>query len=262
MSLAAATGFRHGLAWPPREVPGTFAEPRGIVNIAVPERAGDRWRSVAGGIARSRRDAEEAAVGEALERYAAHVCTLPRRHREQLRHETVLELEEFSLYSPEQRARSDFPHRRLYEGERTYTNAFALEDNREVWVPFELVGLSWEGAAVTTSSGLAAGRTPLEALLRAVQELLERDALMITWLHGVRGRRVELPAADANEVAALGGEYAALDATPAFSPHPVALVAGLDGSDRNVATRPFQPNITAVVTPCPSQRVLSSRNAG
>lgn len=226
MSLAAATGFRHGLAWPPREVRGTFAEPRGIVNIAIPERAGDGWRSVAGGISRSRREAEEAAVGEALERYAAHVCALPRRHRESLRHETVLELEEFSLYSTEQRARSDFPHRHLYEGERTYTNAYALDDNSEVWIPFELVGLSWEGAGVATSSGLAAGRTPLDALLRAVQELLERDALMVTWLHGVRGRRVALPSTDANDVAALGGECVAIDATPAFSPHPVALVAG------------------------------------
>jgi ribosomal protein S12 methylthiotransferase accessory factor len=225
-SLVAGAGVRHGLVLPPQEVPRTFAEPGGIVNIAVPERAADGWRSVAGGIARTRQQAEEAAVGEALERYAAHVCELPCRTRAEVGCAPLLDLEEFSLYAESQRRRADFPHRALYEAERTYTNAFDLAGNRETWVPFELVGLSWEGAGVATSSGLAAGPTPLDAVLRAVQELVERDALMVTWLHGVPGRQVELGPAYAGEVAALGGEVVCVDATPAYSPHPVALVAG------------------------------------
>ena len=64
------------------------------------------------------------------------------------------------------------------------------------------------------------------ALLRALQELVERDALMVTWLHGVPGRRVSLPARYAGPVDALGGEAVCIDATPAYSPHPVALVCG------------------------------------
>ena len=93
-------------------------------------------------------------------------------------------------------------------------------------MPAALVGLAHEGAAVATSSGLAAGRTGLEALLRALQELVERDALMTTWLHGVPGRRVALAARYVDEVSALGGSVDCFDVTPAFSPHPVAVVAG------------------------------------
>ena len=225
-ALARAAGFRHGVVDPPREVRRTFAEPAGIVNIAVPDRGGEGWRSAAGGIARSGRSAEEKALGEALERYAAHACSLTRRSRAALRDATRLELEDFSLYSEEQRRRRAFPHASLYSAERTYTNVFDALDNREVWVPFELVGLSGEGAGVATSSGLAAGRTPLRALLRALQELIERDALIVTWLHGVPGRQVEPLARHRAEIDALGGEIVCIDATPAYSPHPVALVAG------------------------------------
>jgi ribosomal protein S12 methylthiotransferase accessory factor len=63
-------------------------------------------------------------------------------------------------------------------------------------------------------------------LLRAVQELVERDALMVTWHHGVPGRQVALPDLYADEIAALGGEALCIDATPDYSPHPVALVCG------------------------------------
>jgi ribosomal protein S12 methylthiotransferase accessory factor len=226
VTLLAATGMRHGIVPPPHEVRPTPAEPDGIVNVAVPERTAAAWQSAAGGTARTRREAEAAAVGEALERYAAHACVLPRRGRRELDGCEVLELEGFSLYAPEQRRAAGFPHGAVYGRERTYANAFDLADNREVWVPFELVGLGPDGAGVATSSGLAAGPTPLRTLLRAVQELIERDALMVTWLHGVPGRRAALPPSYARAVAELGGEVLCVDATPAYSPHPVALVAG------------------------------------
>jgi ribosomal protein S12 methylthiotransferase accessory factor len=225
-SLVEAAGFRHGLVHPPRVVRRTFAEPPGVVNVAVPERGVGGWQSASGGIARTRDAAAEAAIGEALERYAAHACTLPRRSRAGLSGPETIELEDWSLYSHEQRRRPDFPYASLYSGERTYTKTFDLADNRELWVPFELVGLSGEGAGVATSNGLAAARTPEWAALRALQELVERDALMTTWLHGVPGRRIEPSQRHRDEVEALGGEIVCIDATPAYSPHPVALVAG------------------------------------
>jgi ribosomal protein S12 methylthiotransferase accessory factor len=224
--LVDAAGFRHGVVHPPRVVRRTFAEPPGIVNVAVPDWGGGTWRSASGGIARTAQAAEDAAVAEALERYAAHACSLPRRTRAELDGHEVLELEDWSLYSDEQRGSPDFPYAAHYDGPRTYTNVFDLASNRELWVPFELVGLSAEGAGVSTSNGLAAGRSPIQALLRAVQELVERDALMSTWLHGVPGLRVEPLPRHRAEVEALGGEIACIDATPAYSPHPVALVAG------------------------------------
>lgn len=226
-SLLAATGSRHGIVAAPREVRRTFAEPAGVVNVAVPDRSAAGWSSAAGGIARTYAEAEAAAVGEALERYAAHACELPRRRRDELPDPAVVvELEDFSLYATGQLGHPEFPHHSVFEGERTYTNVFDASTNRELWVPFELVGLSPRGAGVATSSGLAAAPTALDALLRALQELIERDALMVTWLHGIPARRVHLPPDLAAEVATLGGEALVVDATPADSPHPVALVTG------------------------------------
>src|SRR5262249_9449280 len=168
---------------------------------------------------------ELAAIGEALERYAAATVRLPERSRADLAGREVLDLTGFSLFGDEQRRRADFPHADLYETDTSYTNVYALAGHREVWVPSALVGLSGV-SAVTTSSGLAAGASPHAALLRALQELVERDALMVTWLHGVPGRRVELTPPFAETVAELGGDVACIDATPEYSPHPVALVCG------------------------------------
>jgi ribosomal protein S12 methylthiotransferase accessory factor len=103
---------------------------------------------------------------------------------------------------------------------------------------------------VTTSSGLAAAPTPHEALIRAVQELVERDALMVTWLRGIPGRRMTLQAAYAEPVEELGGDAVCIDATPAYSPHPVALVCGqlpLRGHPRYSLGRAFRETWQAAV---------------
>jgi ribosomal protein S12 methylthiotransferase accessory factor len=222
--LRRTASFRHGIVLPPQTVKRTLADPAGIVDVGIPANSPDPWASTAGGIGRDADEAELAAIGEALERYAAATVRLPEQERSDLGGREVLGLADFSLFSDEQRGRPDFQYRDVYETDAQYTNVYALADNREVWAPSVLVGLS--GASpVTTSNGLAAG-PPHAALLRAVQELVERDALMITWLHGVPGRRVELPDPFVEEVGRLGGDVACIDATPGYSPHPVALVCG------------------------------------
>jgi ribosomal protein S12 methylthiotransferase accessory factor len=223
--IRRAANFRHGIVLPPQSVKRTLAEPRGFMNIAIPEHSDEPWKTASGGIGRTALDAELAAIGEALERYAASVFPLPLRGREELARRTVLELAEFSLYSDAQRLSPNFPYHDLYDDEVAYTNAYSLVDNEEVWVPAMLVGLA-SSASVTTSSGLAAAASKQEALLRALQELIERDALMVTWLHGVPGRRVALPHTYSEPVAELGGHAVCVDATPDYSPHPVALVCG------------------------------------
>ncbi len=107
------------------------------------------------------------------------------------------------------------------------------DDNRVAWVPQELVGLgprSGQARLPSTSSGLAAWRDGRDgawlALLRAAQELLERDALAVTWLNGVAGRRIALPAQWHAHVDARGGELQAFDLTQHWNPHPVIAVAG------------------------------------
>jgi ribosomal protein S12 methylthiotransferase accessory factor len=101
--------------------------------------------------------------------------------------------------------------------------AYRLADNQPVAGFDDVLSLRAPGA---TSSGLAADPSPLRALLRAAQELIERDALMTTWLHGVAARRVDLPDALLEPVLRLAGTATAFNLTPAYSPHPVAAVAG------------------------------------
>lgn len=215
MSLLTHTsGFRHGIVLPPQLVRRGASDLPSVFNLAVPSVSLDPWKSAAGGIGRTREAAESAALGEALERYAAAICELPDTRGEELSGRTVLTLGEFSAFEG------------LVEDDSaaTYTNAFSLADNAEVWVPRELVGL--RESVLATSSGLAAGGSRLEALLRAVQELVERDALAMTWLHGVGGRRVSLGEEYLEPVRRLGGDVMCFDATPSFSPHAVALVTG------------------------------------
>ena len=224
--LQSAAGFRHGIVLPAEEVEPTCGDLRGIVNFGVPANSNDPWAGATGGIGWQRDAAESAAVGEALERYAAVAFPLPERPRSEIPAQDRLDADAFSLYSEDQRERPDFPHRALYEDDVAYTNVFSLADNRETWVPAALVTLGGAEGGVATSTGLAAGPSPYAALLRAVEELVERDALAVTWLHGIRGSRRDLPEGCAAAVEERGGEVICVDATPAYSPHPVAIVAG------------------------------------
>jgi ribosomal protein S12 methylthiotransferase accessory factor len=62
--------------------------------------------------------------------------------------------------------------------------------------------------------------------LRATQEVLERDALAVTWLNGLGGRALTLPARWSGVADELGAEVCALDLTQAWNPHPVVAVMG------------------------------------
>lgn len=219
-----ATGQRHGIVMPAWEIPQTAADVPGVFNAAVA--AGPfAGEPRAGGAGRSSAAAKRAAIGEALEHYAARAFGLTGRTAPVVDGE-VIELADFSLHSKQQRSRPGFPYRSFYEQTPTYTQCWSLIDNSAAWLPGALVGMSASGAGLTTSNGLAAATSPHVALLRATQELVERDALMITWLHGVPGRRVDLDHSYGDPILQLGGDIACFDATPDYSPHPVALVLG------------------------------------
>jgi ribosomal protein S12 methylthiotransferase accessory factor len=78
----------------------------------------------------------------------------------------------------------------------------------------------------STSTGLAAHGSRFLALLRALEELLERDALTVTWLNGLPGRELTLPSAYTEPVLRLAGEVCAFDFTQIWNPHPVVAVCG------------------------------------
>lgn len=219
--LERAVGWRQGVVAELRQVPRGVADVpvAGWAAVAEPLSGG----GVSGGAAFDGGEAKAAALAEALERHAAARC--PLRTGPPPDDTACWRLGEFSLHSAAQRARPDFPYRSGYD-DPAYTPVWTLPDNTEVSAPAGLVGLRPEFGLPATSSGLAAARSTTRALLRATQELVERDALTVAWLHGLAPPRLPLPAALAEPVQRRGGEVIAFDLTPAYSPHAVVAVAG------------------------------------
>jgi ribosomal protein S12 methylthiotransferase accessory factor len=227
--MEQACGFRCGIIRPVTVAEVTLADLPGVFS-AVTEADGCRDRaSLYGGVGRTPAQARAAAVGEALERHSAATATLPLRRRRELEGRAVLPSRAFALFAPEQHAAPGFPWPAPDDGAETYAPVFSLHDNAEVWVPQELVAL---GSRVdpprlpSTSTGLAAFTDPLAALLRGAQELLERDALAVTWLNALPGRELRVPAALLEPVRLRGGEVRAFDLTQRWNPHPVVAVCG------------------------------------
>ena len=221
-------------------VPRSAADPSTVFHASVAdELSSSELRSAGGGVGRSSGVAEIAALAETLERYAASIMAIETvwLPRDAAVHAgtPVIGQTQWTLHSEHQRRRADFPHRDGYTEPVAYTRAYDLVINTEVLVPAALMILRRDYGALATSSGLAADFSPAMALLRAVQELVERDAYVTTWVHGLPGRLQPSARLD-DEVGALGGRVRVYDITPAFSPHPVACVAGtlpLRGKPRN-----------------------------
>lgn len=201
--IERAVGWRQGVVSQLHPVPHSLSDVDTEGWAAVPEPFSTGGTS--GGTNRV------AAVAEALERYAAA--------RSPLATSTdgpCWPLEHFSLHTVEQRVAPKYRYRKGYVDTR-YTTAWTLPGNEAVRVPAGLVGLDAGYGLPTTSSGLAAGPSTTSALLRATQELVERDAFTVTWLHSLAPNRIP---------ADLPHGTQAFDLTPAYSPHPVIAVAG------------------------------------
>lgn len=217
----------------------TFAELDGIYSANIEGDTDSTRDSSSGGFARDPETALCSAMGEALERYAAAVYTLPLRRAHELRGAELLTPDAFSLFRPEQRRAKGFAWPEVPPERVVYAPAYGLTDNREVWAPHELVGLGHRVepcAFPSTSTGLAAHPDRWVALLHALDEALERDALATTWINGLGGREVALPSHYADPVRARGGALTAFDLTQRWNPHPVVAVVGtlpLRGRPRN-----------------------------
>ncbi len=142
------------------------------------------------------------AVGEAVERYAPSIPD-PARIRwcrmEQLAGD-VLDPHELPLYSDDQYQRAEFPFTPFNVNEEyPWSQASWLEGGGPVWVPSSLAFLSMDlrreqVICQGTSNGLAASTSADDSKLRAVLELIERDAFMAAWLTASPGLRMELDA--------------------------------------------------------------------
>lgn len=217
---------RHPVIGPAVSVPTTSADPPGVVHASVADQLDPR-RSAGGGAARTLADARLAASGEAIERMVASHARIPVRPAAELIRTgaAVVPLSDWTLHSSDQRGDPRFPHHDIYDGETAMALASDLVDDSTAWIPAALVTLSDRHGAMATSSGLAAHPSVYTALLRAVEELIERDALVTTWLHGLGGREVTGTPwhREADDV---GARIRVFDLTPRFSPHPVAVVTG------------------------------------
>lgn len=140
----------------------------------------------------SEEEAMLGAIGEAVEHYCASHPAM-RRMRRSTRAAldgALIEPGEFVLFSAQQYATKGFAFRPYLEKhEIPWTSAIDLETRKQCWVPSTLVYLNYSGEqpheylCPPTSSGMAAGSTRAHALNRALLELIEREAFLVTWMN-------------------------------------------------------------------------------
>lgn len=225
--LLQSPNNRHGIALEPQRAQVSLSDIQDIIHMGVPGSIESPWESAAGGIGTTEEEAKLAAIGEAIERYCATLIKVPLKTKQSISGSRVVEAKQWCLFTDEQICSPVFPFNNIYSDTCMYTNAYDFQSNQELWIPHPLVVLRDDyQTGVPTSSGLAAGPSAFHALLRAIQELIERDALMITWLHSVPATAIAVPAEYTDKVKYLGGEMWAFDLTPAYSPFPVIAVAG------------------------------------
>lgn len=197
---------------------------------------GDETNHPAGGIGRTDDEATCAALGEAVERYSASYRD-PARERSlsDINLESVVRPSEFKWLSAAQRSTSSSYAPQMVK-------AVDLHADRPTWLPTSTVFLSGVDQRErfligdATSSGLAAWHSRPGARLRALLELLERDAFMLFWLTRAGGRAVQVSAGpstrDKWEAAyrARAAEARLFDLTPlTIAPTILAVVRDPDG---------------------------------
>ncbi len=225
--VARAATLRSGLVLPCQPLPASACEMDGYHHASVAADPAWTWQTTSGGIADSPAGAATVAVAEALERYAAAICPFEVRPLSALGGETVLPLEQFAQFSAEQQARADYPWPRRHSG--LMGRVYRLADDAPAWVPQEMIGLGprqGEACLASVSTGLAAQTDAPGALWSGLFELIERDALAVSWLNALQPPEC-LPPPDAQaQVGARRGRLRVFDLTPQWSPFPVIAVAG------------------------------------
>jgi bacteriocin biosynthesis cyclodehydratase domain-containing protein len=158
-----------------------------------------------GGGALDPREAEAAALGEALERASA---VLPpagdflvapyRKVKTQ-----AVDPRAWDLFAPQTRSEAGFPYPRVSRSDPiSWTWGWSLTRREptlvpaaRVFVPFES-SLAGDAPDYPLLSGFAAGGTLEEAALHALLEVIERDSFMIAWANRLALRRVRFDADD------------------------------------------------------------------
>jgi len=167
----------------------------------------------------TREEAVLGAIGEGVERYAASLWDPGK-----LTESSLIDLGDRAfdprwlvLYDEEQYSRPGFAFRPMDpDAPMLWVKGHWLDTAVDVLVPAQATYLGFGGDGITlgqtTSNGLAAGCSFEDAALRALYELIERDALMLCWLAGLMGERIDPHGCDGvsrkalDEVQRLGAE--------------------------------------------------------
>ena len=148
--------------------------------------------AVAGGASADRSIAVAKAIGEAVERYCSAIYeteNFPLFSFESAPFQ-CMPPGEFALYSRQQHARADFPYVPFEETTPVRWAPAREPGSGDVWyVPAAMVVLPYRydpdngelPISQSISTGLACHRSPAEAAVSAVCEVIERDAFTITW---------------------------------------------------------------------------------
>jgi ribosomal protein S12 methylthiotransferase accessory factor len=152
-------------------------------------RAAPRQERLNAGKGRTEQEAKLSALGEAVERYAAY-------HLDPARLSTgpaapgAITPADCVLYSEAQYAQDGFAFRPWTpDAEISWIGGTDLNSGEAVPLPAALVHLVYpmprieDHFTAVTSNGLSAGPTLARAILGGLYEVIERDALMITWMN-------------------------------------------------------------------------------
>ena len=160
-------------------------------------RSTNRSERVAAGKGATEEDAKAAAIGEAIERYCASHLDPERISVARCDELTSAHISpaQCVLYSDEQYRRPGWPYHPWDRSNSvSWVEGVELPGGTPVLVPAGLTYLvhsaprAEDNFTVATSNGLAAGATRANAVLSALCEVMERDALMITWMNRYRRR--------------------------------------------------------------------------
>jgi len=185
--------------------------------------------------------ARAASIGEAVERYSATFVPdgLATLSAAELGARAVPP-ESFALFHERQHV-PGFPFARFTRTTRlSFVEGFSLADGRPAFLPAQLVylhyGRSEPPIGYPTSNGLACGPTLVEAVLAALLEVVERDAMMLVWANRLSLPRLAwfddpaIRAVERQVFAPTGLEYTAIDTSAFFGvPAAIGVVHGADG---------------------------------
>jgi ribosomal protein S12 methylthiotransferase accessory factor len=179
----------------------------------------------------TRQAAEAASIGEAIERYSAAFVPGDRLVVGSARRlPGAVDPARFALFHETQLADPAFPFRHFRpDTVLSWVDGFALPTGRPAYLPAQLVFLTGgrlasteEPIAYATSSGLACGAMLEEALLAALLEQIERDAVMLAWYGRLSlplldwSGDPQLARIDARYFAPAGLRYSAVDLSAFF----------------------------------------------